>query len=426
MLRFINRLFHRKAKAFRKSPPRRSFKPGLEQMEKREVLSTFHKLDPVMLTGSHPQLAAVGHYQGPGGNTLPFVAVTNEWGGSVSVLLGDGQGGFSKPQADIALGAAGAEGIVVGHFTDSGADDLAVASYGDGVGAGKVTLLRGDGQGGFTNAGDLPLPADGFAQPTYLTTATIGGLPYLFVSDFGGHTAADPASNRLLVYQGDGAGHFTVLQELGAVSGPNQIVTADFNGDGNLDLAVANKNTSSVTVFAGNGDGTFANPTIIPLNVPDAQGNPGPADAQAIGLAVGYFDGDVTHPDLAVVGLGGAVQIIQNQSTPAAMNFVVAQNIFVGQNLINIAVTGMGGSFQQDLAVTSAGDNKVYFLKNTSAGPGSFAFDPGALPPENVGQNPVGLVAAKVTASHTYDDLIVVNYLGDSIQVLENQTPLPA
>ena len=38
---------------------------------------------------------------------------------------------------------------------------------------------------------------------------------------------------------------------------PDEILTADFNHDGNLDLAVANGHDNTVSIFLGNGDGTF-------------------------------------------------------------------------------------------------------------------------------------------------------------------------
>ena len=47
--------------------------------------------------------------------------------------------------------------------------------------------------------------------------------------------------------------------------GADEILTADFNHDGNLDLAVANAGTNTVSILLGNGDGTFrpANDIII-------------------------------------------------------------------------------------------------------------------------------------------------------------------
>jgi FG-GAP repeat protein len=40
-------------------------------------------------------------------------------------------------------------------------------------------------------------------------------------------------------------------------AGPRSVAMGDFNGDGKLDLAVANQNSNDVSVLLGNGDGTF-------------------------------------------------------------------------------------------------------------------------------------------------------------------------
>src|SRR5262249_8303764 len=152
-------------------------------------------------------------------------------GGGVSILSGDGAGFFQRDK-DFEV-VPGAEGIVVGHFTNSGNDDLAVASFGNDQVPGAVTFIRHDGRFGFTRVdrpnalGRLDLPAG--TRPTYLATATIGGLPYLFVADFG--------NNGILVYQEATPGNFNLKQTLGDVAGPDQMVLGDFMGHGRLDLA---------------------------------------------------------------------------------------------------------------------------------------------------------------------------------------------
>jgi len=72
---------------------------------------------------------------------------------------------------------------------------------------------------------------------------------------------------------------------------PYSVVAADFNQDGNLDLAVADWGTSQVSILLGRGDGTFRS----------ARNFSAPA---AIALAVGDFNGDHIL-DLAVVQFGG-------------------------------------------------------------------------------------------------------------------------
>jgi len=81
---------------------------------------------------------------------------------------------------------------------------------------------------------------------------------------------------------------------------PSAVIAADFNGDGIPDLAVANL-TDSVSIFLGNGDGTFQ-PAVKYLVGP-------PFPVLATSIAVGDFNGD-QKADLAVVGLTGIVAVL--------------------------------------------------------------------------------------------------------------------
>jgi hypothetical protein len=90
---------------------------------------------------------------------------------------------------------------------------------------------------------------------------------------------------------------------------PLGIAEADFNRDGNLDVVVANSGSQSLSLFLGRGDGTFASPSIISLSpVP-----PGAiADIpQPVNVVTGDFNGD-GNPDIAVAfnGTGITVQIL--------------------------------------------------------------------------------------------------------------------
>src|SRR5580700_5742655 len=128
---------------------------------------------------------------------------------SVAVLLGNGDGSFQAP-AVYATGSFQLTSVAVGDFNGDGVPDLAVASQCASsvtCGTGAVSVLLGNGDGTFQS----PIP--------YSTETGIS----LFV------------------------------------------VTGDFNGDGNLDLAVANQAiqpgaNSSIAILLGNGDGTFQAP----------------------------------------------------------------------------------------------------------------------------------------------------------------------
>src|SRR4051794_10013340 len=83
----------------------------------------------------------------------PDMAVANYSPATVSILLGDGAGGFGAKQ-DVAVGP-GPISVAVANLGGDANVDLAVANYN----GNSVSFLQGDGSGRFTNVGYLDLPA---------------------------------------------------------------------------------------------------------------------------------------------------------------------------------------------------------------------------------------------------------------------------
>lgn len=350
--------------------------------------------------GSGPQLIAVGDFNN---DTHPDLAVSNQ-DGTISVLLGDGAGNFSPAQTINLVGRSDTEGIVAGDFDGDGNLDLAAASYGSGA----VDILLGNGDGTFRLGTPLTLP-DG-TGPTYIASTDLNGdnLPDLAVADFN--------TNQVLIYTGNGDGTFNLLTSLAGngLSNPEQIVFADFDRDGLLDLAVANKGNGVVSVFQGAGGGLF-NPAASVA-----------AGVGSIGLAVGDFDGDGL-PDLAVANYGtdavpgDVVSVLRNNSAGGGISFEGARTLFIGDHLINVVAADFNGDGRVDLAVTSTGNspanNDVAWLVNTSGGPGMISFTPGGVP---VGLNPVGLVTADLNGDGL-PDLVNTNNQSNTVSVLLNR-----
>jgi hypothetical protein len=97
---------------------------------------------------------------------------------------------------------------------------------------------------------------------------------------------ANNDSANFSVYLGDGKGGFTQAGGSPFASGPepNDLITADFNGDGNPDVAIPNHGVKSVAVLLGNGKGQFSFAPGAPFAV---ESRPHPH-----GIAVADFNGD--------------------------------------------------------------------------------------------------------------------------------------
>ncbi len=88
--------------------------------------------------------------------------------------------------------------------------------------------------------------------PTWVTTADLNGdgKPDLAVAGSGTNSV------RVLINQGSGTFAAAVIYLAGA--NPSAVAALDLNGDGAPDLAVANGGSGNVSVLLNQGDGTFA------------------------------------------------------------------------------------------------------------------------------------------------------------------------
>lgn len=100
---------------------------------------------------------------------------------------------------------------------------------------------------------------------------------------------------------------------------PNSVIAANFNGDGNVDIAVLNQSAGTVSIFLGNGDGTFQTGVAYPAGVGSASyagsmdvNSDGIADlivanpnSSAVSILLGNGDGSLQAPAQYVTGAGG-------------------------------------------------------------------------------------------------------------------------
>jgi VCBS repeat protein len=202
------------------------------------------------------------------------------------------------------------------------------------------------------------------------------------------------------------------------------IATADFNGDGDADIAVVNSQANTVSIFLGSGNGTFSPGPHSPFTV-----NGGILSGSVpTAIAVGDLNGD-GRPDLAITNIpinplsviggaitghiGGAVAVLLGN---ADGSFSGAGNASTGSGAdlpSSVAIADFNGDGKRDLAIANLNSGNVSVLLGN--GSGAFAFAPGT--PFHVGTRPASIAAGDFNSDGKVD-LAVANADDNAVAIL--------
>jgi len=196
---------------------------------------------------------AVGDFNGDGKPDLALIVN----GGTFAVMLGNGNGSFAPPGQSYAVGND-ADSIAVGDFNHDGKLDAVVANFGLNGGA-SISVFPGNGDGTFGTATNLPVPTN--AGPWEVAVADLNGDGNLDI------VSSNNNESYLSVYLGNGDGTFKQPAKLPCAFAPENMAILDFNGDGIPDIAFMSYGERDAGVLAGKGDGTFAPAVFFGANV---------------------------------------------------------------------------------------------------------------------------------------------------------------
>ena len=187
------------------------------------------------------------------------------WGYDETVLLGDGLGSFhtAKPPTEVD-GDGEPVRLLLRDFNNDGRFDIAVNAPDDS----KVVLYFGDGKGNFPGP-DLEI--EGVQQPYGMDAGDLNGDGKLDMVVGGPSNTAGASLVTILL--GDGAGGFTI-STFSVNDGPASNMIGDLNNDGIPDIVVAgalpgNRTGNFISTHLGNGKGQFA----LKQNIALGQGN---------------------------------------------------------------------------------------------------------------------------------------------------------
>ena len=295
------------------------------------------------------------------GDKKPDLVIVNQCqngsncSGTVTVLLGNGDGTFQVPPS-YGSGGYDADSLAVGDLNGDGKLDLVVTNLCQSSNCsrgnnGSVSVLLGKGDGTFQ-------PAQAYATGGFGSSSVAigdfngdGNLDVVVANQCGAGNCKGGGSVSVLLGNGNGTLQAAKTYSSGAYTALS-VAIADFNKDGNLDLVVANQcqatncENGAVSVLLGNGNGTFQ-----------------PAQTYASGgyysnsVVVGDFNGD-GNPDLALASQcqdstcqnGGASVLLGNGDG----TFQTAQSYnSLGSVADSLAIADVNGDGKPDLVVSN-------------------------------------------------------------------------
>jgi hypothetical protein len=253
----------------------------------------------------------------------------------VGILVGIGDGSF-QARTGIQISSGG---LQAGDFNEDGNLDLVSATNTNTNTNFNIALVNGNG------TFQSPTPVDTGATSNNLTVGDFNNDSHLDVASYG-------RAHEVRIALGDGSGSFVVLTDSYPIAGSGGgrdlfVGSADFNGDGNIDIVADRPISGDFTVLLGAGDGTFQ--TLVPFNVGFGLGKAEVADINGDGtpdLVTTFFD------TMGFIESGIGISVSNGDGTfkdtqyfyAGGRNFAATVGDFNADGAVDVATANLSGA----------------------------------------------------------------------------------
>ncbi|HEV7402140.1 MAG TPA: VCBS repeat-containing protein [Chthoniobacteraceae bacterium] len=319
------------------------------------------------------------------------LVVANTGDGTISVLLGNGAGGFGDATT-FSAGGKTPNGLILRDLDSDGTPDLAVTI----AGKKPLAIFLNDGAGNYGLPGLIAIPGVTAPKLTALAVGELDGnnLPELVALN---------SATKVVVFTNNGAGGFTAKTPVATGGkGGVDLVLADFNGDGNVDVATANALTSNVSFLANDGTGLLGAATRY------ATGGVRPS-----ALAAADFDGDGIL-DLAVTHTTSHfVTILSGNGGAAGPQFKTRVKIATpgSKSPRDLVAADLDGDGRADLIFANGGANSFSVMLGLAGG--TFRRPIETVFSDEKGQASVALALADFNRDGLLDVALLIPAAGD-------------